>query len=124
MKFLLTILFAITLLSGCSSADAEFSRMSGQEAYELFQSNPDVFLIDVRSAGEFAQGHIPGSITLPANEVEARITDITKNQEAIILVICQSGNRSQTASQLLADLGYTNVYDIGGIISWPGEVVD
>jgi len=120
---LFILFFAAIALIGCSSEDAEFSFMSTADAYELITSEADVIVLDVRSEAEFLEGHIEGSILLPVDEIADRAEDILTNRDAMILVICRSGNRSQTASQELADLGYTNVYDIGGIMSWPGEII-
>jgi len=121
MKLLLLFL-VLTLLIGCSPANAEFSTMSQQEAYELITSDSDVIVLDVRSEAEFLSGHIEGAILLSVQEIESHAESILLDHNAVILVICQSGNRSRTAAQALVDLGFTNVYDIGGIISWPGEI--
>ena len=123
MKFLLLFFISIVFLVGCSSSEAEFSFMSGQDAYELIASGVDVTILDVRTEEEFLSGHIEGSVLLPVDEVKARAESVLEDREAVILVICRSGNRSQTASQELANLGFTNVYDIGGIMSWPGEII-
>jgi len=124
MKCLSLLFFVTTFLAGCSSADAEFGRMSEQEAYELIKSGSDVIVLDVRSEDEFLTGHIAGSILLPVDEIEQRAIDVLADKDATILVICRAGNRSLTASQLLVDLGFRNVYEIGGIMSWPGEIVE
>ena len=124
MKLILTLFFLATILIGCSSADAEFNSMSSTEAYELISSDSDVIVLDVRSEAEFLTGHIEGSILLPIDEIEDLANDVLLNQDSTILVLCQSGNRSRIASQTLANLGFKNVYDIGGIINWPGEIVD
>lgn len=124
MKILFLLFLGITLLTSCSSAGAEFGSMTGQEAYELYLSDSDVILLDVRSEEEFLDRHIAGSTSLPVNEIEDLITEVTEDKAAIILVICQSGNRSQVASQILVDLGFTNVYDIGGVNRWPGDLIN
>ena len=123
MKKLL-LLFVTIVLIGCSSADAEFSFMSSWEARDLIEGGADVIVLDVRSEAEFLNGHIEGSILLPVHEIEDYAESILLDRNAVILVICQSGNRSRTASLALANLGFTNVYDIGGIMSWPGEIVN
>ena len=119
----LTLLTGSFLLVGCSSAGAEFRSISIWEAYDLIMENPDVIVLDVRSEEEFLSGHIEGSILLPVDQIEAQAEHILSDKDAVILVICRSGVRSQSASQALADLGFTNIYDIGGILSWPGEIV-
>ena len=124
MKKLLFVAVVLIGLVGCSAADAEFSFMSSWEARDLIEGGADVVVLDVRSEAEFLNGHIEGSILLPAHEIEDVAESILLDKDAVILVICQSGNRSRTASQTLANLGFTNVYDIGGIMSWPGEIVN
>jgi len=125
MKYLLGLFFISITLIGCSSeAEIEFRSMSTADAYELITSGEDdVIILDVRSEDEFLGGHIAGSILLPVNEIEDRAESVLPDKDATILVICQSGNRSQVAAQELVDLGFTNVYNIGGIMSWPGEIV-
>jgi len=124
MKFLVLFFMVTTLLAGCSSANAEPGFMPIDEAYELIASGADVIILDVRSEEEFLTGHIENAILLPVNEITARAEDVLLNKDAVILVICRSGNRSQTAALELANLGFTNVYDIGGIMSWPGNITE
>jgi len=123
-----TLFLLVTgFLTGCSSADvgvdAEFGSMTQREAYELLNNGSDVILLDVRSEEEFLGGHVEGSVLLPLPELGEFAESVLQDKSATILVICNSGNRSQTASQELANLGYTNVYDIGGVLTWPGVLV-
>jgi len=122
-QLLFALVLGATALTGCSSAEAEFGFMTGREAYEWIAGGTEAIILDVRSEEEFLTGHIEGSILLPLHELEERAEDILLDKDASILVICYSGNRSQIASQQLADLGFTNVYDIGGVVGWPGELV-
>jgi len=124
MKYLMVLFLGLLILTGCSLTDVGFSVMSSQDAYELVASGADVVVLDVRSESEFLRGHVAGAMLLPAPTIEAEAERLLLDKEAVILVICQSGNRSRTASRTLANLGYTNVYDIGGIMSWPGEIVN
>jgi len=123
MKFLFILLAFSTLLTGCCPADAEFGFLSATDAYELIASGTDVVIVDVRSEMEFLAGHIADSVLLPVDEIADRAEDILLDKDAVILVICQFGNRSQVASQMLANLGFLHIYDMGGIMSWPGEIV-
>jgi len=122
-KCVLILAFGMTALTGCAAAEAEFGFMSGREAYELVVNGTDAIILDVRSTEEFSSGHIEGAISLPLHEIENEAENVLLDQDVLILVVCQSGNRSQVASQQLADLGFTNVYDIGGVVSWPGELM-
>ena len=121
---LVTLLFLFTMMmTGCQGADAEPSVMSQQDALELITNGADVVVIDVRTSAEFAERHIPNSINWPLWEIENTYLQPLFETHATLLVICQSGNRSRQATALLFEMGFTNVYDIGGIITWPGEVI-
>ena len=125
MKIVLVTLFFLfsTIITGCSRADAEPGIMSQQEAYELITSGADAVILDVRTHAEFVEGHIPNSVLLPLDEIVDSALELF-DIETTLLIICRSGNRSQPATELLAELGFTNVYDIGGIITWPGIIVN
>lgn len=86
-------------------------------------SEKDRIILDVRSREEFDQGHIPGAILIPNTEIEAKAADLLPDKDQLILVYCRSGRRSKLAAQSLADLGYTNIREFGGILDWPYEVV-
>ncbi|MBK8047108.1 MAG: rhodanese-like domain-containing protein [Anaerolineales bacterium] len=73
-------------------------------------------LIDVRTAGEFASGYIPGAINIPLQELNGKLNKIPKDKPVIIY--CASGSRSGSAANMLLQTGYTEVYDLGGISSW------
>jgi rhodanese-related sulfurtransferase len=79
------------------------------------------FLIDVRTKEEFATGHIAQSILIPVDEIKDEVSAIVPDKTATIIVYCRSGNRSKRAAYDLIELGYENVFDLGGIISWPYE---
>jgi len=97
-------------------------RISASYARELMKRYPNAIILDVRSESEFATGHIPDAILLPDFEIKDRARDILYNYNALILVYCRSGARSRAATSLLVSMGYKNVYDFGGINSWPYEV--
>lgn len=83
----------------------------------------DVIILDVRTQAEFAEGHIPNALLLPDNEIKQRAEELLPDKEQTILVYCRSGRRSELAAKELIQLGYTNVYDFGGILDWTGDVV-
>ena len=84
----------------------------------LFRS---ILLLDVRTEKEYNEKHIPKSILLPLNDLDKQAEALLPDKEAVIYVYCRSGSRSQKAAQWLAEAGYTQVYDLGGINSWPYE---
>lgn len=118
----LVFLFA---LSACGNQEqentAEYEHISAEKAKEIMESGEDYILLDVRSEEEFAEKHIPGAMLIPHNEIADRAEEELPDKEKMILVYCRSGNRSKVASQILADLGYTGVFEFGGINSWPFE---
>ena len=78
--------------------------------------------VDVREPDEYAVGHIPGAKLLPLGEVLSRAAKVLPDKRAPWLVYCRTGRRSADAVQKLASLGYENLYDLGGILSWPYEI--
>lgn len=96
--------------------------ISPQDARELLKAKPDTILVDVRAPEEYSEGHIPSSILLPLDRISVDAPAILKDPDAVIIVYCRSGKRSLRAAQKLMDMGYHNVNDMGGILSWPYEV--
>lgn len=78
--------------------------------------------VDVREPDEYAVGHIPGAKLLPLGEVCTRAGEVMPDKDATWLVYCRTGRRSAEAVQKLEKQGYTNLYDLGGILSWPYEI--
>ena len=99
-----------------------FSTISAQEAKTRMDKG-GVIIVDVRTKGEYDSGHIPGAILIPNETIGSSRPAQLPDLNAEILVYCRSGARSRNASGKLAALGYTAVYDFGGILSWPYEVV-
>jgi phage shock protein E len=121
MKKLLLLLVLVMGLSACSSSTPKVTKISPETAYEMMQTQ-EVVIVDVRTLAEFQLGYIAGAILIPNETINAAPAQLP-DKDAIILVYCRSGNRSAQASQKLASYGYTQVYDFGGIISWPFDIV-
>jgi rhodanese-related sulfurtransferase len=83
----------------------------------------DVVLLDVRTQEEFGEAHIGGAVLLPYDAIAADSGGLPADKAATVIVYCRSGRRSAIAAETLANLGYTSVYDLGGIQSWPYETV-
>jgi len=122
--------FAILLLlTGCGARQtpeqelpkAEYIRITPEEA--LLMMSDDVIILDVRTEEEYNSGHIQNAILIPHGEIRERAESELPDKNQVILVYCRSGARSETAARALIDMGYTNVYDFGGIINWPYEIV-
>lgn len=102
---------------------AVVTKITGEEAQKMMASGDAYVLVDVRTQEEFDEGHIDGALLLPNDEIETLAPEQLTDKDALILVYCRSGNRSAKAASLLVSLGYSQVYDFGGIIDWPGEIV-
>lgn len=124
MKKVLILVFVMLLVSGCGNKEenkVEVKSIVKKEAVEKIDNG--AILIDVRSASEYASGHIDGAINIDVNyilnlkgELEYNNRNIAKT--TVVILYCRSGNRSLQAANKLIELGYTNVYDLGSIDNW------
>ena len=125
MKGILPVVLAILLLAGCGGEPVEqisYQQIT-QEAAKDMMDQQDVIVLDVREQEEYDSGHIPGAVLLPVNAIaEDSAAAVIPEKDSVVLVYCRSGNRSKTASKELAELGYTQVYEFGGIQTWPYEI--
>ena len=125
MKRIFSLMFAMLLvLTGCGGTTVENAyHQITQKAAKDMMDTQEVIVLDVREQDEFGAGHIPGAVLLPVGTItEDAAAAVIRQLDSVVLVYCRSGNRSKTASKALADLGYTNVYEFGGINTWPYEV--
>lgn len=90
---------------------------------DLKKAHPDLLLLDVRTPEEYRMGRIPESKLLPVSELPMRQKELPENKDNPIVVYCASGGRSSQAAFFLSRMGYQQVYDMGGIMSWPYEIV-
>ena len=123
MKRILPILLSLLLLTGCGGNSADgYQQITQEEAKEMMDTQ-EVIILDVREQGEYDSGHIPGAVLLPVGTIdETTAAEVIPEKDSTVLVYCRSGNRSKQASQTLADLGYANVVEFGGINSWPYDI--
>ena len=129
MKRIIPILMALLLLSGCATQSAKktYRQITMEEAVTMLEEETGYTILDVRTAQEYSEKHIPGAINIANESIGTKdIPDIPElpDKDQLILVYCRSGNRSKQASEKLVKLGYTNIVEIGGINSWPGETVN
>ena len=123
-RILPLILAMIWLLTGCGGTTVEntYQQITQETAKEMMDTQ-EVVILDVREQNEYDSGHIPEAILLPVGTItEDTAAAVIDALDTVVLVYCRSGNRSKTASQALADLGYTNIYEFGGINDWPYDV--
>jgi len=94
-----------------------------RQARDAIRANRNVIILDVRTRQEYQRGYIPGAISLPEGSLGNHAGRILPSKSAVIIVYCKSGSRSRRAANALASMGYTNVYDLGGIEAWPYDIV-
>ena len=123
--FLIFLVFSLLLCVGCSSdQDAESFRMVDmEEAIALMRRNPDCIILDVRTWEEYEAGHIPNAICIPNETITTEPLADLSDLDQLILIYCRSGNRSKQAARKMVQAGYTNIVEFGGIIDWPGAIV-
>lgn len=97
--------------------------LSPDRAISMMRADKSYKLLDVRTVNEYKQGHIENAINIPNESIGHEISAQLKDKEQNIFVYCLSGHRSMQACKKLSDMGYTHVYSIGGIGSWPGKIV-
>ena len=126
MKKIVLLVLTILLLTACGqqnqdTQEAVYMNITAQEAKELMDTQTGYIILDTRTQEEYDQGHIPGAIVLPYDEVMEKAEGILTDKDQLILVYCRSGRRSKIAADDLVKLGYTNIREFGGIIDWPYE---
>ena len=115
-------------LAACGTAKEEadhhesFKQITAEEAMNLMETEEDYVILDVRTKEEYDEKHIKGAVLIPNETIGKDEIPELPDKDQMILVYCRSGNRSKQASEKLAQLGYTNVYEFGGINNWQGEV--
>lgn len=125
MRYIAAVMLILSLLlTGCGAQkdSPSFKRISQEEAKNMMDTQ-NVIILDVREQSEFDEKHIPGAILLPVGTItKDTAAAVIPDLDSVVLVYCRSGNRSQTASGVLAELGYRGIYEFGGINTWPYEV--
>ena len=122
MKRMIPLLLSLLLLTGCGEDSADGYQQISQVEAKAMMDTQVVIILDVREQDEYDSGHIPGAVLLPVGTIdETTAAEVIPEKDSTVLVYCRSGNRSKTASAALAELGYTNIYEFGGINTWPYE---
>lgn len=123
--------FMVLGLAGCVNQNEgeslkqmkKYNQISVDEAIAMMEEENDYIILDVRTPEEFAEKHIPNAINIPNETIGTEPIPELPKEDQLILVYCRSGNRSKQASEKLAEIGYTQVYEFGGINDWTGEIV-
>ena len=115
IPLILIVILFLVLQNPTTPALTLSKEISVDEAYQLFQN--DEYILDVRQIEEYEAGHIPGSVLIPLDILESRLSEIPKDNE--VVVVCRSGNRSATGRDILLNAGFPNVTSMaGGMNQW------
>ena len=124
-RILFALLMRLFVIAGCGRDEKmnTYQQISQEEAKAMMDTQ-EILILDVREQDEYDAGHIPGAVLLPVGSItKDTASAVIPAKDTVVLVYCRSGNRSKTASQALAELGYTGIYEFGGINTWPYEVM-
>lgn len=110
---------AALVLARPGAAEAVRAPISPAQYDALFSAAAPHVLIDVRTAEEFASGHIDGAINIPVESLGERLGEVPR--DVPVVLYCRSGRRSAAAAELLAQASYAQVYDLGGIQTWEAQ---
>ena len=127
MKKWIFLFLAVMMLTACgqnteNNREAAYMNITAEEAKQIMDSETGYIILDVRTQEEYDQGHIPGAIVISHEQIAEKAEEVLTDKDQLILVYCRSGRRSKLAAQILAELGYTNIKEFGGILDWPYEV--
>jgi phage shock protein E len=125
----LALVAALALLGAIGAGCGESGHTTAAQSGEARAADPvqlvadGALLLDVRTPGEFADGHVQGALNVPVQVLESRIAELDPSRP--VVVYCRSGNRSATAARMLRDRGFT-VTDVGAMSDWPipEQIVD
>lgn len=135
-KRLLTVLIMVIsimfVLGGCKNSSEKnqtleqtdaIHKITAEQAKKIMDENTDIIVLDVRTKEEYNEGHIEGAILIPNEDINDTQPEQLPELNKQILLYCRTGNRSGQASEKLSKIGYTNIYDFGGIQDWPYDIV-
>ena len=123
MKKLMTMMMIliVVLFAGCGNSAKTISQ---EEAMKMMQSETNYVILDVRTEPEYDKKHIMSAKLFPIEKIRQGVmpTELVTDKNQIVFVYCWAGRRAEEASNILAENGYINVYNIGGLANWTGSV--
>lgn len=146
MKSVVALLLSTLLTAGCTAApstgtqkpsdstsspihtekEITYQDISPEDAKKRIDNGEEIIILDVRTPEEYEEERIPRSILIPIepeDEVSKTVETIIPDKSSTVFVYCRSGRRSLDAVKIMVGMGYKNVYNLGGIQSWPYETV-
>lgn len=124
LGILFTAALCLMLMTACAPQKEgnPVQKITAEEAKEKMDAET-VTVVDVRTPEEYEAGHIEGAVNVPLDTIGDTQPALLDDPEAVLLVYCRSGVRSASAARKLAELGYQNLFDFGGILDWPYDTV-
>ena len=123
LKHILLLMSIMSAISVACLAKDTYTQISQEEASNMMELDDGHIIVDVRRQDEYDEGHIPGAICIPNESIGCDSPEALPDYDQIILIYCRSGRRSKEAAGKLAGMGYTNIYEFGGILDWMGDIV-
>ena len=123
LKHILLLMSIMSAISVACLAKDTYAQISQEEASKMMELDDGHIIVDVRRQDEYDEGHIPGAICIPNESIGCDSPEALPDYDQIILIYCRSGRRSKEAAGKLAGMGYTNIYEFGGILDWMGDIV-
>lgn len=123
IRLVILLMLILVGYTGQVAAQTPYRKLTTKEAkMRMDQADYDMIL-DVRPIEAYRKGHIKNAISLPASELDRQEKNVLKDKNAVIFVYCTSGKISKNICEKLIRKGYTQVYDLGGIVDWPYEML-
>ena len=128
-RIILLAVLLLALLCGCAPQNEgedekmTYTQITVNKAIEMMESESNYIILDVRTFEEYNERHIPGAICVPNESIGTEPIEELPQKDQLILVYCRSGRRRKEAAERLAAMGYSNIYEFGGILDWTGETV-
>jgi rhodanese-related sulfurtransferase len=126
MKKLIIFVLPFVLMVACN-AQTQTANTTDKQTQTVDKPLPEeiawsdsTVIVDVRTPGEFAEGHIEKSINIPVDEIANRIEQLKDYQ--VIIIVCRSGSRSARAKSILENAGFTNIINGGGWQSFDAKM--
>jgi len=115
MKYILSLVVSLCLIIGTANADDRIETSQAQlKSLQAAPHKSAFLLLDVRSAEEFASGHIPGAINMSHSIVADNLSKLSQYKNELVIVYCRSGRRAGVAENILKNAGFTNVRHLSG----------
>ena len=114
MKILVRTLFFCSVLLTATFCNASTTPLISQEQLIQSQQSSSVTIIDVRSVEEFNDGHVPGAINIPHDQIQHHLDQLLPLKEQKVAVYCRSGRRAAIAEKAMMELGLKNVHHLEG----------